>query len=165
MSIKHRSVFKAGSVEDANRMAALATQGGIPDDDVHIIARSDTEVRRVSNRRKLADSDLVPAAMRGVLMGAVIGLVAGIAIMLLWGMPAYALILSTGIVAAMGGLGGSLAGASVRDPIRRHFRSELDAGSVLVIVDAEPEKLPAVQQALEGAGASRLAYDAATAMS
>ena len=133
MSIKHRSVFKAGSVEDANRMAALATQGGIPDDDVHIIARSDTEVRRVSNRRKLADSDLVPAAMRGVLMGAVIGLVAGIAVMLLWGMPAYALILSTGIVAAMGGLGGSLAGASVRDPIRRHFRSELDAGSVLVI--------------------------------
>lgn len=165
MSIKHRSVFKADSVEDANRMAKLAIHGGVPDDDVHIIARSDVEVRRVSNRRKLADSDLVPAAMRGVLMGAAIGLVAGIAVMLFWGMPAYALIFSTGIVAAMGGLGGSLAGASIRDPIRRQFQSELESGSVLVIVDAEPERLPAIQQALEGAGASRLAYDAATALS
>lgn len=164
MSIKHRSVFRAGSVEDANRLAGLATAEGIPDNDVYIVARSDVEVRRVSNRRKMADSDLIPAAMRGVLMGAVIGLVAGIAIVWLWGVPVYAVLLSTGIVAAMGGLGGSLAGASIRDPIRRQFRAELESGGVLVIVDAEPERLPAVQRTLEGAGATRLAYDAPSAM-
>lgn len=164
MSIKHRSVFRAGSVEDANRLAQLATGSGLPDKDVRIVARSDVEVRRVSNRRKMADSDLVPGAMRGVLMGAGIGLVAGIVVVWLWGLPVYAILLTMFIVGAMGGLGGSLGGASIRDPIRREFRSELDAGGVLVIVDAEPERLPMVQRMLEDAGATRLPYEAPSAM-
>jgi hypothetical protein len=164
MSVKHRSVFKVGSVEDAGRAVKLATEGGVPDDDVYILARSDVELRQVSNRRKMADSDLIPSAMRGVLMGAGIGLVLGIVVMVIWNAPWYTLLLTTGIVGAMGGLGGSLAGASVRDPIRRHFRQEIESGGVLVVVDAEPERLSAVQQMMERAGASRLPYDAPSAM-
>ncbi len=164
MSMKHRSVFRTGGVEDANRMVQLARQGGVADDDLYILARSDVEVQRVSNRRKMADSDLVPSAMRGVLFGAAVGLVVGIGLMVVWGAPLYALLICTGVVAAMGGLAGSLAGASIRDPIRRHFRSEIESGGVLLVVDAEPERLPAVQRVLEEAGASRLPYDAPAAM-
>src|SRR5690606_26901948 len=159
MSMKHRSVFRIGSVEDASRAVKSALDVGVPDEDVHIVARADIEGRRVSNRRKMADSDLVPAAMRGVLMGAGIGLVLGIAIMVVWGAPIYSVFIAMGVVGAMGGLGGSLAGASVTDPIRVHFRSEIESGAVLVVVDAEPEKLAAVQQMMESAGATRLPYD------
>jgi len=165
MSMKHRSVFRIGSVEDASRAVKSALDVGVPDEDVHIVARADIEGRRVSNRRKMADSDLVPAAMRGVLMGAGIGLVLGIVIMVVWGAPIYSVFIAMGVVGAMGGLGGSLAGASVTDPIRGHFRSEIESGAVLVVVDAEPEKLAAVQQMMEGAGATRLPYDVPSAMS
>lgn len=164
MSMKHRSVFRTGSVEAANRAVKSALGGGIPEDDVYIVARPDIEVRQVSNRRKMADSDLIPSAMRGVLMGAGIGLVLGIVIVMVWGAPLYSVLLAMGVVGAMGGLAGSLAGASVSDPIRGHFQSEIESGAVLVVVDAEPEKLAAVQQIMEDAGASRMPYDAPSAM-
>lgn len=163
MSIKHRSVFKTGSVEDANRAVRTALDGGVADEDVYIVARPDIEVGRVANRRKMADSDFIPSSMRGVLMGAGIGLVVGIVLMLTWRSSIAVLLIPMGIVAAMGGLAGSLAGAAIRDPVRRHFRSELESGSVLVVVDAEPEAMPRVQQALEGVGATRMAYDQASA--
>jgi len=163
MSIKHRSVFRTDSVEDANRAVRMAIDGGVPDDDVYVVARSDIEVGRVSNRRKMADSDLIPSAMRGVMMGAFIGLVVGIILMITWRSSIYVLLISTGIVAAMGGLAGSLAGAAIRDPVRRQFRSEIESGQILVVVDAEPETMPRVQQALEDAGATRMSYDEAAA--
>jgi len=164
MSMKHRSVFRTRNVEDADRAVKSALGSGIPEDDVYIVARPDIEVRRVSNRRKMADSDLIPSAMRGVLMGAGIGLVLGIVIVMVWGAPLYSVLIAMGVVGAMGGLGGSLAGASVSDPIRGHFQSEIESGAVLVVVDAEPEKLAAVQHAMEDAGASRMPYDAPSAM-
>lgn len=164
MSLKHRHVFRTRSVDDANRAVQLAVAGGIPDEDVHIVARPEVEMERVSDRRKMADSDLVPAALRGMLIGAGIGLVLALVLMLFWKVPAYALLIAIPVGAVLGGLASSLAGASIQDPLRRQFRSELESGSVLVVVDAEPEAMPAVHQVMEIAGATPLSYDAPSAM-
>lgn len=164
MSMKHRHVFRTRNVDDAGRAVQAAVAGGIPDGDVHIVARSDIEVGRISDRHKMADSDLIPAAMRGMLIGAGLGLVLAIVLMLGWDAPMWSLWIAIPGGAVVGGLGASLAGASIQDPVRRQFASEIEAGHVLVVVDAEAGSMPAVHQAMELAGATPLSYDAPSAM-
>lgn len=164
MPMKHRHVFKTPNVEDAGRAVQAAVAGGIPEADVYIVARRDIEMGRVGDRHKMADSDLIPAALRGILIGAALGLVLAVVLMLGWDAPMWSLWIAIPAGAAVGGLGASLAGASIQDPVRRQFESEIEAGHVLVVVDAEADSMPAVHQAMELAGATPLSYDAPSAM-
>lgn len=166
MAGKHRIVFLVPSLAQARRAILTAVSCGIQDKDVHLIARPDIEAVRVQDTRKIADRDLVPAALRGIGIGAVIGLlvatglwVVGMAQSMAWWVFGIA------IGAAVGGFGAALEGASVTDPIRKHFEREIAAGNVLVVVDAEPDMLARLQPVMEDDGAKRQPYDASVALS
>jgi hypothetical protein len=164
MSMKHRHVFRTRNVGDAGRALQAAVAGGIPDGDIYVVARRDIEMDGIADRYKMADSDLIPAALRGVLIGSGLGLVVAIVLMFVWGAPLWSLWIAIPVGAAVGGLAASLAGASIQDPVRRQFASDIEAGHVLIVVDAAPESMPAVHQAMEIAGATPLSYDAPSAM-
>lgn len=164
MTIKHRHVYRTGSVDHAGDAVRLAIESGVPDDDIHLVARSDIEVRRISDRRKIADSDLVPAAIRGVLLGTLVGVLVSLALMAVFGAALYIFLLGAGMGAAAGALGSLLAGAAVPDPVRRQFADEIESGAILVVIDAKEDAFGRLQGLMDSAGAVLLPYDAPSAL-
>lgn len=165
MELKHRHVYRTDNVEQARRAMHMAIEDGLPADDIYLVARPDIEMHSISNRRKMADSDFVPAAIRGALIGSGIGLIVATVALLVWSGPPLALLLGAGLGAALGALAASLVGAALQDPVRRRFHREIAAGSVLVVVDAKDAAFAHAEQALQSVGAAPLPYDAPAAMS
>jgi hypothetical protein len=66
--------------------------------------------------------------------------------------------------AAVGGWSSALAGSTVEDPVRRRFHDEIDAGRILLVLDAESPQLAAAEAALVASGATPLPYETMTAL-
>src|SRR5918993_451012 len=57
-----------------------------------------------------------------------------------------------------------LMGAALPDEVRRTFADEIDAGKILVVIDAEPEDFGVVEAAIAQVGGSRLPFESTTAL-
>ena len=135
--------------------------------DISLVARPDIEVGHIPNRRKEADSDFVPAALRGALFGGLAGLLAGAiaalafpSVGISWG--GAGLVAMAGVL--IGAFASALVGSSLPDPVRQKFDGEIKAGRILVLVDGAAEMLPAVENAVTRTGALSLPFDSPTAL-
>lgn len=162
--MKHRHVFCTTSAAQAAKAVRAATGAGALEDDIYLVARSDIEVHQIRDRRKMADSDFIPAAIRGVLVGMLVGFLISLGLTLFWDIDPRAMLFGAGMGAAVGGLASSLMGAATPDPIRQRFEKEIDEGKVLVVVDAEEQGVPGMEQAMAAAEAVKLPYEAPSAM-
>ena len=164
--MKTRHVFSTNDVSQARSAVVALRDHGIEVDDISLVARSDIELERVPDVLKEADSDFLPAAMRGLGVGGATGLLAGLAAVVFT--PVGITLAGAAAVGAMGALVGgwssALMGSALPDPVRQQFDDEISAGRILVLVDAEPEDQPRVQAALEVVGAQRLDYETPSAM-
>ena len=165
--MKLRHVFSTPDLVSAAAALAAARAVGIDDQDLLLVARSDIELESIPDARKEADTDMMPAARRGIGYGGATGLLAGL---VAFAVPPLGITLAG--AAAIGALGAmvgawssSLVGAALPDPIRRKFEDEIAAGRILVVVDAEKTALEAAEPALLRVGATPLPYEAAKAMS
>ncbi|MCL1530444.1 hypothetical protein A7D16_19410 [Xanthomonas nasturtii] len=163
--MKLRHVYSTADLDSAQRVLLAARGAGIDNDALSLIARSDIELQDVPDERKDAKTDFLPAAARGAATGGAAGLVAGLVAI---AVPPIGLTLAgAGVMALAGALVGSwssaLIGATVPDPVRRQFEDEIQAGRVLVIVDAEQAALQDAEPAMVAAGATPLPYEAASA--
>ena len=77
--MKPRHVFSAQDVAQARSAVLTLREQGIGVDDISLAARSDIELERVPDVLKEADTDFLPAAMRGIGIGGATGLLAGVA--------------------------------------------------------------------------------------
>ena len=164
--MKIRHVFVTQDVLQArNALLALRDQG-VGVDDISLVARSDIELDRIPDDLKEADTDFLPAAMRGMGIGGATGLLAGLAAVVFT--PVGITLAGAAAIGAMGALVGgwssALMGSALPDPVRQQFDDEISAGRILVLVDAEPDAQPRLQAALAAVGAERLDYEAPTAM-
>jgi len=164
--MKKRHVFAAQSVPDAERIVRAARQSGIPGKCICLEARSDLEIRRISDELKNVSMDFVPAAWRGTAIGALAGLLAGLLAMFIpfFGVSmrgAFALAIVGGLVGTWASV---LMGAALPDEVRRTFESEIEAGKILVVIDAEPEEFDAAERAIADAGGVRLPFDTISAL-
>ena len=75
--MKTRRVYSTPDLITARAAIQAARDAGVHDEDISLVARPDIEVGHIPNRRKEADSDFVPAALRGALFGGLAGLLAG----------------------------------------------------------------------------------------
>ena len=165
--MKTRHVFSTRNVVEArSALQALADQG-VGVDDISLVARSDIELDRIPDALKEADTDFVPAAVRGMGIGGATGLLAGLVAVVF--APVGITLAGAAAIGAMGALVGgwssALMGAALPDPVRQQFDDEISAGRILVLVDAEPELQPRLEAALAVVGIPRLDYEAPTAMS
>ncbi|AZR24258.1 hypothetical protein [Xanthomonas vasicola] len=163
--MKLRHVYSTADLDSAQRVLQAARGAGIDNDALSLIARSDIELQDVPDERKDAKTDFLPAAARGAATGGAAGLVAGLVAI---AVPPIGLTLAgAGVMALAGALVGSwssaLIGATVPDPVRRQFEDEIQAGRVLVILDAEQAALQNAEPAMVAAGATPLPYEAASA--
>lgn len=137
-----RRIYSAPDLARAEQAVAAARAAGVDDDCLSLVARSDIEVDAVSDEMKQADTDMVPAAARGAGLGAAAGAVAGLAAMTFppLGLTLAGALLGGGAAGALVGTWASaLAGASIQEPERRHYEAEIEAGRVLVVVDADDD--------------------------
>lgn len=164
--MKLRHVFSTQDPAHARRLVALLHQHGMVDDGISLVARSDIELGSIPNRFKEADTDLVPAALRGIAIGGGTGLLVGLAAMMFaaLGVTLAGAIAIGAMGALIGGLSSALMGAALPDPIRQRFDDEISAGRVLVLVDADEQTHARLEQPLAEAGAVRLAYESHTAL-
>ena len=144
-----------------------ARAAGIPDDDILLVARSDIEVDSIPNERKEADTDLMPAAVRGAGYGAGAGLIAGLVAVAIppLGVTIAGAAAATVAGAVVGCWASALVGSSLPDPIRRKFHDEIEAGNILVVVDGDKQLLTAAEPRIVSAGAVPLPFEATKAMS
>jgi hypothetical protein len=164
--MKVRHVFSTPDIETARNVMTAAHNAGIATNDILLAARSDIELDEIPNEYKEADTDLIPAALRGAGYGGAAGLLAGLAAIVL---TPIGLTLAGAAAAAVAGAvvgcwASALVGSSLPDPIRRKFDAEIQAGRILVVIDAEKEQLDAAEPSLLQAGATPLPYEQTTAL-
>jgi hypothetical protein len=163
--MKKRVVFSVEDMAAARAAMDQARAAGIADKDISLIARSDKS-DMIPDDRKVVEGDFYPAAAKGAAGGAAIGLVAGLAAVAI---PPLGITIAGALAMAVGGsvLGAwstALSGAAVGDPVRRQFEDEVEAGRILIVIDAEEEQVPAAQRAMVASGAKPLPFERPTAI-
>ena len=164
--MKIRHVFSTPDLNTAKAVMAAARRAGIPDEDLLLVARADIELDTIPNERQEADSDFVPAALRGAGYGGAAGLLAGLVAVVV--APIGLTLAGAGAVAVAGALVGTwasaLMGSSLPDPVRRQFEAEIRAGNILVLIDATPDALTIADPSMVSAGATPLPFEETTAL-
>ena len=165
--MKLRHVFSTPDLPTAQRALEAARDGGVLDDDILLVARSDIEIESIPDERKEADTDLMPAAVRGAGYGAGAGLIAGLVAVAIppLGVTIAGAAAATVAGAVVGCWASALVGSSLPDPIRRKFHDQIDAGNILVVVDADKDLLTRVEPRVVAAGATTLPYETSKTMS
>ncbi|HSD17877.1 MAG TPA: hypothetical protein VLC71_11545 [Thermomonas sp.] len=165
--MKIRHVFSTRDTAQARSAVLALREQGIGVDDISLVARSDIELERVPDVLKEADSDFIPAAMRGIGVGGATGLLAGLAAVAFTpiGITLAGAAAIGAVGALVGGWSSALMGSALPDPVRQQFDDEISAGRILVLVDADEATQARVTAALAVLGVQRLEYEAPTAMS
>lgn len=164
--MKTRHVFSAPDVATARAAVEAALDAGFDRDCISLVARSDIELDAIPDDMKEADSDFVPAALRGAGYGSSAGLLAGLVAVI--ATPIDVTLVGVAAVAAggavLGGWAASIVGGALPDPVRRDFDDQIKQGLILIVVDASKDRLAVIEPALERAGAQALPYEATTAL-
>lgn len=164
--MKTRHVFSAPDVEAARVAVDAAIDAGLDRDCLSLVARSDIELDAIPDDLKEADTDFVPALLRGAGAGSVAGLLAGLVAVV--ATPIGVTLAGAAAVAAggaiLGGWAASIVGGALPDPVRRDFDEQIQNGNILIVIDASRDKLALIEPALERAGAKSLPYEATTAL-
>jgi hypothetical protein len=144
--MKSRRVFSTETVSAAREAIAAACRSGVEDQDISLVARSDIELEAIPERHKESETDFRPAAIKGASIGGATGLLAGIAAVVIppFGVTLAGAAVMTVLGAAVGTWSAALMGSGLPDPVRRKFEDEIEAGRILVVLDAEDDRLPAV---------------------
>jgi hypothetical protein len=165
--MKIRHVFSTASPAAALDAIAAARSAGVDADAVTLVARSDIEMDEMPGARIDVAGDVVPAAWRGAATGGALGLVGalvGIAVPAI-GLPLAGVGLLTLTGAAVGAWSSALMGSEVPSEVRRAFESEIEAGRVLVVIDAPRDDVEAISAAMRQVGAVELPFEHLTALS
>lgn len=162
--MKQHHVFCTRDVPHANEIVALARASGVSDRDIALIARSDIELGEVPNERKEADTDFMPAAVRGAGYGSLAGIVVGLIGMAVVPLGFLGIVLMGAIGAVVGAWASGLMGSALPDPVRRKFKDQIEAGRVLVAIDADEDTQKMLEQRLAERGAIHLDHHAPAAM-
>ncbi len=167
--MKTRHVFLMQDLAGARSAAGSLQTSGMPENDISILARPDIEMNRIPDDYRNASTDFMPAAFRGTLVGAAVGLTAGLIGIAVpgIGLPMVGVVALTLIGAAVGGWSSALAGSAVSDPIRREYEQEIADGKILMIVDVDdddPEDSIRIDRIVRENGAKPLSFTEPTAM-
>ena len=165
--MKSRHVYSAPDLPAAQAVLRGAREAGLQDADLSLVARADIELDSIPDQLKEADTDFKPAAIRGAAAGGGTGLLVGLAAA---AFPPLGVTLAGAALMTLGGtLVGTwvaaLVGSTVEDPLRRKFEHEIEAGRILLVIDADDETLPRAEAAIKANGGTPLEFDAPSGLS
>jgi len=165
--MKTRCVFSTPDLAAAHSAMDAARDAGIDDKDISLIAREDIELDQIADHRLVDHNDSNPGAVRGIGLGGGTGLLLGLIAVAV--PPLGLTVAGVGAMAvagaAMGAWTGALVGFNVPDAVSRAVEEQIEAGRILVVVDAEADHLQRVRTSLENVGAVSLPFEQPTTMS
>ncbi len=136
-----RYVYAFDTSDAAMSAVEYLGANGIEGQRVSLVARSDINKNELPDSLVNVSMDFTPSVKRGVLFGAVTGLVIGIVVPMI---PAVGLAIGAFELLAfviggalVGAWSSSMIGASVPNKLRRKFKDEIDAGHTLVVIDSD----------------------------
>jgi hypothetical protein len=139
-----RLLFLSPDVEHARHMVGTLRRAGIPEKHLYVVASGDTPLEDLPDAGPEAD-DFLPAWERGLALGGVGGLVAGLAGL---AFPPAGLTIGGGAVllvtlfgAGLGGFLAGLAGAAFPSSRLAEFERAIEAGQVLVLADVPADEV------------------------
>jgi hypothetical protein len=142
-----RLCFLVPNVESAHGVIDDLRSAGIADANLYVVARGGTPLGDLPEAGEIATSDFYPQLERGLAMGGTIGLIGGLIAMRVLGavIGGGALLLFGLIGAGVSGLLSAIAGASFPNSRLAQFEQAIEAGSLLIMVDATKEQIPLVE--------------------
>ena len=117
---------------------------------IHVIAKEGTPLGDLPEASLLQKSDFIPAMERGLAMGGITGVLAGIAAVTL---PPAGVILGGGAILATGLLGAGIGtwisgmiGMDVGNSQIARFESAIDAGEILMLIDVTKDRVDEIEE-------------------
>jgi hypothetical protein len=148
--MRRRLYWLAPNVESARRIADDLLLARIDDRHMHFLARPGTNLGALHEASILQTSDVRHAAIVGILLGGLLGAIAG------WLLAQYGfeghfigvggVLLMTAFGAGFGFFASTLVGTSVPNSSLKQFAADVEKGAILVMVDVPLHKVDDVQQ-------------------
>jgi uncharacterized membrane protein len=136
-----RYIYAFDSAASAHAALITLRLNGIDEQCMSLIARSDIQLEKIPEKYLDASTDFMPALGRGVAIGGITGLFAGLVAMAIpplgIAIGGSALLAFFGGGAVLGAWSSALVGSSIPDEIRRKFEDEITAGRTLLVIDAD----------------------------
>src|SRR5690606_2594979 len=146
-----RLCFLVPSVESAHGVIDDLRTSGIADANLYVVAKQGTPLGDLPDAGMLEGTDFYPQLQRGLAMGGTIGVIGGlVAMRILGAVVGGGAVLLLGLIGAgVSGLLSAIAGASFPSSRLSQFQDAIEAGHVLIVVDAAPGQVPAVEQVVK----------------
>lgn len=121
----------------------------VPENHIHVIAREGTELGDLPKASLLQKSDVIPAVERGLAVGGVTGILAGVAAV---SFPPAGVVLGGGAILATAlagsGIGAwlsSMIGVDVTNTQIKRFEQDIAKGEILFLVDVPKERVEGIE--------------------
>lgn len=152
MDTKIAGVFE--HEHDASQAIEELKRRGFYTDDISVIARNTRQADAIADDTGTrVPEGLASGAATGGFLGGLTGLLAGIGALAIPGIgpilaagPIAATLAGAAVGAGTGGLVGGLIGLGIPEDEARSYNKEIDAGRILLMVDAEAERASEVQE-------------------
>ncbi len=154
-----RICFLSPDVVHTRRVVNLLREKGIPEKHIYVVAKHGVELEDLPDAGP-ESNDFLAAYARGVSMGAVGGLLAGVTALAFPPMGIVigggAVLLSTLAGAGFGGFMSGLAGAAFTNSRLNEFKEAIDRGQLLVMADLPKQRIAEFEASIRRADPSIL---------
>ena len=144
-----RIYFLIPDLETASKVTDELLLARIDERHIHVIAREGTELGDLPKASLLQTSDVIPAVERGLAVGGVTGILAGVAAV---SFPPAGLVLGGGAILATAiagsGIGAwlsSMIGVDVVNSQIKQFEGAVEKGEILFLVDVPKERVHQIE--------------------
>jgi len=144
-----RIYFLIPDLETANKVTDELLLARIDERHIHVIAREGTQLGDLPKASLLQTSDVIPAVERGLAVGGVTGILAGVAAV---SFPPAGLVLGGGAILATAiagsGIGAwlsSMIGVDVVNSQIKQFEGAVENGEILFLVDVPKERVHQIE--------------------
>jgi uncharacterized membrane protein len=144
-----RIYFLVPDIKTANTVTDELLLARIEERHIHVIAREGTELGDLPKASLLQTSDVVPAVERGLAVGGMTGILAGVAAV---SFPPAGVVLGGGAILATAlagsGIGAwmaSMIGVDVTNTQIRQFEDDIEKGEILFLVDVPKEQVEKIE--------------------
>jgi len=140
-------LFLVPDVDTAKGVVTTLRQHGLEDEDIGVLANSETRVESLPEADVEDDSDVLPAFARGVAAGGATGLVAGLAALAFPGLGLVAAGAGAAMVAtttlggaSFGAFTSALIGTSVDNSQLQEYEEAIERGELLIVADVKEDE-------------------------
>jgi hypothetical protein len=149
-----RLYFLLPSLSVAHKVVDELLLKRIDDHHIHVVAKEGTPLDDLPEANLLQKSDFIPALERGLAVGGITGMLAGVAAVTF---PPAGLVLGGGAIlgtslagAGIGAWVAGMIGVDVRNTQIERFEKAIDNGEFLVMVDVPKDHVEAIEKMVHG---------------